>query len=97
MRARAARSTIAGARHRLRAFDHENRLNLVMCQKAAMPSLPADLLALGVGAAGIADRHLEDARVALREPRRDLRLEAEAIGRELAARASAPSSPRIAL
>src|SRR5579885_2117369 len=43
------------------------------------PVAPIDLLTLGVRAAGVADRHLEDARAGVREARRDLRLEAEAI------------------
>src|SRR5689334_5380347 len=44
--------------------------------------LPVDLLALGVGAAGVADLDLEDARVDLREARGDLGLEAEPIRRQ---------------
>ena len=57
--------------------------------------LPSDLLAFGIGAAGVGDRDLVDTRVVLGEACSDLGLEAEAIGRERAGERA--SSPRIAL
>ena len=46
------------------------------------PVAPADLLALLVGPAGVADRHLEDARLPLGELDGQLRLEPEVVGEE---------------
>src|SRR5581483_8847422 len=46
------------------------------------PVLPADLLALGVRAARVGNRHFEDSRAGLRQAGRDLGLEAEPIRRQ---------------
>src|SRR5581483_11437298 len=46
------------------------------------PVAPADLLSLGVGPAGVGDRHLPDPGPRLRQPRRDLGLETEPVARE---------------
>src|SRR5207245_8536092 len=46
------------------------------------PVAPGDLLPLGVGAAAVGDGQLPDARARLREPRRQLDLDPEPLGRE---------------